>query len=179
MSRRVIQFKMKIVDNIHIQTTEWAEKELWFSIDSDKRWISSKIVTELRLWNIPLRKLLSFKERMKILQTIQKQYAILGISSSNQSIQKMDSLLIRLFFDIFLLSFGYVIVSQLVYIFHVASNLMEYMESICTIAAYIITFASFVAIDFRKTTLFECIDKIEQLIDTSEWFFILNLWFYS
>lgn len=103
---------------------------------------------------------------MKILQAIQKNYAILGIRSSNQSNQKYPFNIKRVFFG-FSLS-GSVIASQLVYTYYVANGLMEYMECICSISAAIIIFLCFVAIVVGRTTLFESIDNIENFIEKSK-----------
>lgn len=99
---------------------------------------------------------------MKIFQTVQKYYAILGISPSNSKYPISE----RVFFGFLL--FGCSATSQFVYIFHVANGLIEYMECVGSICGGIIIFVCFLAIVLRKTTLFKSIDSIEKLIDTSE-----------
>lgn len=64
--------------------------------------------------------------------------------------------------------FGWMIVSQFVYMFRVASGFLEYMVCICSISASLIVFVSFAAIAYRRATLFESIDEIEKLIDSSK-----------
>lgn len=102
---------------------------------------------------------------MKIFRTVRKQYAILGIRSSNQSIRNY-SFNKRILFGFLL--FAYLILSHFVYFFHVANGFMDCMECICSLSASIIMFVCLAAIVFRKNTLFECIHNMEKLIDTSE-----------
>lgn len=107
----------------------------------------------------------SSTNKLKIFQIIQRQYAILGISSTNQSAQKLPfnrRVLIGLLF------FGCIFTLQFVYIFQVASDFMEYTECICATSGNILIFVCFMAIVLGNTTLFECIDNLEQLIDTSK-----------
>lgn len=102
---------------------------------------------------------------MKIFQTIQAQYAILGVSSSNHSTRKyMFST--RVLFGFLLI--GCTIVSHFLYIFYVANDFMKYVASICVASGTTLTFVSLAAIVFRKAQLFGCIDIIEKFIDTSE-----------
>lgn len=103
---------------------------------------------------------------MKIFIFLQRQYAIVGISPTNQFLQKYPfNKKIVLGF----LIYGCVIVSQCVYICHVANGFMEYLECACAISTTVIMFVCFVATVFRKITLFKTIDNIEKLIDTSEY----------
>lgn len=102
---------------------------------------------------------------MKILRLVQKNYAILGISPSHNSNQR-SRFNGRVLFGFSL--FGCVVVFQLVFMFHMDGGLMEYMDAICSISATILMFICFVAIVLKETTLFESIDSIEKLIDTSE-----------
>lgn len=113
---------------------------------------------------------LRFKEifhqsKMKIFQTVQEQLAIVGICSSNQSIQKL-SFNKRIVFGFFV--FGCQIVSHFVYTFHVANEFMEYMQCICATSGSILILIGFTAIVFGKAALFESINNIEQVIDSSE-----------
>lgn len=98
---------------------------------------------------------------MKIFQTVQRHYAILGISSSNQLNELCKIVL-------FFFTFGCSIVLQFLYIFRVANGFMDYVEGICMTSSSIITFVSFSAIVFKKPVLFECIDNIERLINKSK-----------
>lgn len=102
---------------------------------------------------------------MKILQTIQKRFATLGIHPSSQSTHKLP------FSDRVLLGssiFGYLIASQFVYLLRVASIFMEYMECISSTFSSTIMFVCFAAMVFRRTTLFKSIADIEKFIATSE-----------
>lgn len=108
---------------------------------------------------------------MKFFENIQKHYAILGISPSQQSTQKCLCNE-RIFFGFLL--FGWLIFLHFMYIFYVANDLMEYIESICVTSACIIIFSCFATIVLRKTTLFEIIDNMEKLIDTREKIFKIS-----
>lgn len=111
---------------------------------------------------------------MKTFQRVRRQYAILGIeSSSNQSIQKL-SFNGRVFFGFSL--FPYVYISQVVYICHEASGLMEYMGCISSMSGTIIIFICYATIVFQKTTLFQSIDSIEKHLDMSKLFFLFLMW---
>lgn len=102
---------------------------------------------------------------MKIFRAVQKQYAILGVSSSHQPNQKCPLNRRELFC---FLIFGCLLVSHFVYLMRVASDFMEYMECLLSTSAGFIASVCFAAVALRKTTLFESIGAIEQLIDTSE-----------
>lgn len=102
---------------------------------------------------------------MKIFRNVQKRYKTLGIIPSNQSAQKC-SFNTRIIVGFCL--FAYLIVAQFVYILQVATGFMQYMGCICSASAGTIVFVCFAAVVLRKTTLFECIDQIEKLINTSE-----------
>lgn len=102
---------------------------------------------------------------MKILRTLRKQFAIVGIFSSSNSSTKRLPLNYRLLLGFFL--FGCTIASQCVYIW-VANDLIDCVECICSLSAGCIIFVCFAAIVFRKSELFETIDNMEKLIDTSK-----------
>lgn len=99
-------------------------------------------------------------------ETIQRQYALLGISSSpHQSNQKL-SFNKKVTFGFLL--FGYTFSSQFVYIFLVSNGFIEHLQCICSILAGFLVFTCFLSVVFRKTTIFEIIDNIKTIIDTSE-----------
>lgn len=108
---------------------------------------------------------------MKVFQAIQRHYATLGISRSPNQPNQKYLFNKRIFFGFGL--FGYFILSQFVYIFCVASGLMEYVVCISATSASIIQFVCFAAIVYRKSILFECFNKTEELIDTSPNQFLL------
>lgn len=113
-------------------------------------------------------------DKIKIFQTLRRHYAILGISSSNQSAQKC---LVNKRILIFFLLFGCSVVSQLVYI-RLANSFLDSMDCICSLYGGGIICVCFTAIVCRKNKLFETIEDIEKLIDSSMpfWSWILK-WF--
>ena len=113
---------------------------------------------------------------MKIFQTIQKQYVILGIGSSNHPTQKYPFNR-RIVFGVFI--FGILFTFQSMYIIREASGFMEYVECICTASGNIIIFICILAMILGKTKLYESIENIEKLIDTSQcviWKFHFLFW---
>lgn len=102
---------------------------------------------------------------MKIFHKTQKQYEILGISPSNQWIQN-DPFSKRVIFGCLL--FGPNLISQFVYLFHVANGFIECVICICSITATIIIFVCFAAVVFRKSKLFESISNVEKFINISK-----------
>lgn len=99
---------------------------------------------------------------MRIFNTVQNSYAILGISSPNQS--KKNLLLVLFIFLLYACNF----VSLYVYIFYVANDFMEYIEIANWSSGSVIIFVCFVAIVFRKDKLFKAIDDMEILFEKSE-----------
>lgn len=110
--------------------------------------------------------------RLKIFRVIQRHFTILGIHPTNQSNQKNPT---NKRIVVGFLLFACFIPSQYVYFFYVASDFMEYMECFCSMSASMIIFINLLAIVFKKTLLFENIEKIEKLIETSELFHKLIL----
>lgn len=107
---------------------------------------------------------------MKIFQTVRKQYAIVGISSSPR-LAKYNSFSNKISFVNFcFLLYGCLITSQFVYIFGVANGFMDYIVCVSSTSSSIILLVCFAAIVFRKTILFDCMDNMEQLINTSKRF---------
>lgn len=101
---------------------------------------------------------------MKVFLTLTKAYAILGISSSSQSNQK-----IFMGFSLW----AWMMISHVMYIFYVASAYMEYMESVCMTTGSIIVFVCYADIVFKSHTIFDVFDKIENFIESSERIFEL------
>lgn len=106
-----------------------------------------------------------FLAKMKIFRTVQKQYAIIGVSPSNQALRKypFDERVLSVF-----LSIASYVILQCVYMFHGANSFMAQVECICSLFGAIMIFACFAAIEFRETTLFQSIGNIERLVDTSK-----------
>lgn len=102
---------------------------------------------------------------MKIFQFLQTQYAIVGIVPPSDQSSKLNLFARRIVCNSLLC---FTIVSQFVYIFYVANDFMEYVECVCAFSASTILFVWFLAIVHREATLFENIDSIEKLIDTSK-----------
>lgn len=102
---------------------------------------------------------------MKILQIVQRNYAVLGIEPN-----KKYPFNKRLHFGFLL--FGFTLISQFAYIFHVETGFMDYMNSICATSSTILMFVNFSTIVFKRALAFECIDFIEKRIDISESLFI-------
>lgn len=102
---------------------------------------------------------------MKIFQTIQKQYATVGISPSNPSTRDLP-FNGRILFGFLL--FGCLILLQLMHIFYVASGFLEYVVCVSTTCGTVIVLVCFGAIVFRTAVLFEGIEKIEEVIDKSK-----------
>lgn len=104
-------------------------------------------------------------KKLEIFHTIRRQYAILGISSSNQWTQEYPLneriLLIFIFLEC-------VIVSQFMYTFRLSHGFLEFMEGTCTTAGSALIFVCFAAVVFRQTTLFEGIGNFEKLINSSK-----------
>lgn len=103
---------------------------------------------------------------MKLFQTILNQYETVGIQSTKiqwvQEAQFNRKILIG--FSLF----GWSIFAQLVYMFHVANDLMDYVECLCANFGSIITLVCFLTIVFERRLLFESIDNFEKLIEASK-----------
>lgn len=102
------------------------------------------------------------------------QYGMLGINLSNRSTEKLP-LSARVFVGF--IYFGCVLTSQLMYISYVAEGFMDYMQAICAASSTVIIFVCFAAIAFREATLFESIERIEQLIEISESHFDISVYY--
>lgn len=105
---------------------------------------------------------------MKVLELVQSHYAILGVSPSNQWTQKCPfNARVLSVFSLFFCT----LVSHSMYICRAADGFMDYMVCICSTSASIMSIVCFAAIVLRKSELFEVIDNMEKLIDTSvHWF---------
>lgn len=104
------------------------------------------------------------KSKMKIFKIVQTHYQTLGIISSHDLIEKRP-LSKKVLFGFLL--FGYSAASQLVYIFHLASSFVDYVDSICSLCGSIIVFICFATTAFKRTLLSESINNLEKFIDTS------------
>lgn len=100
---------------------------------------------------------------MKIFQTVQKNLAILGISSmqSNQAFYNRKYLL-------YLLLSGSLIIMNCVFLIYVAKSFKEYTDSIYITSVSIALFISLSFLIRRMRNLFEFIDNLEKIVDDSE-----------
>lgn len=108
--------------------------------------------------------------KMKVLKTSQEYFAFLGISSE-KSRQK-------LFFNYKILMgfilLGYSLVAHFVYSIYVVKSFDKCIECICGIFATVVITTCFATMVFGMRILFESIDSIENLIETSEYKSELN-----
>lgn len=100
---------------------------------------------------------------MKVFQRLQKQYAILGVTLSNQELPLNA---VRLSFGF--LSFVYIYISKFIYTLHVANGFLEYLNCACSMCANLIVFVCFATIISKRTLLFQCIENAEKLFDSSK-----------
>lgn len=101
---------------------------------------------------------------MKILQISQESFTVLGITSK-QSKQKLN-FNHKIFMGFILL--GYSLFGHFVYIIYVDKSFDKYIECVCATIAIVVVTTCFVSMVLGKIILFESIDNIEKLIDTSE-----------
>lgn len=114
-----------------------------------------------------------FHSKIKIFAKVRRQYAILtALLQPAQSSQFSKRILFG--FSLFV----YVIASQVIYIFYVANDFMEYIECISSTSGGTLIFVCFAAIVFKRNLLFKSIDNIERFIDTSKMVSNRYLWFF-
>lgn len=109
---------------------------------------------------------MSSQLKVKAFEVVQKHYATIGIISIPLQSSQKYPFSVRVFGGFLL--FGCSIASHFVYMFYEANNFMEYMDCICATFASIMLFACFAIINSERTLLFESIDKIEKLIESSK-----------
>lgn len=104
--------------------------------------------------------------KMKVFRKIQANLEILGINK-NQAMQMQNHPYNgKILMDLLILSYS--IASHFLYILYDAKSFDEYIECICAISASILITTCFAAMVFKMTTLFELIERKEDLIATSE-----------
>lgn len=108
------------------------------------------------------RKNLLNKKKMKIFRIVRKQFAILSITPPKSQKFSFDGKLCYGY-----VSIGCNFISQLVYTIYVADGFMEIMESVCSTSGMVIQFVCFATIASKRALLFQTIENIENLIDTS------------
>lgn len=104
------------------------------------------------------------KEQMKILRKSQKYFAVLGFGSE-QSAQKYH-MNWKLLMGSILIAAS--LVFCVLYLILIAKTFDKYIESICTTMAIFVIGTCFVSMVFGMDVLIECIDDIEDLIETSK-----------
>lgn len=102
---------------------------------------------------------------MKVFSIIRRRLAAVGIASSNRSNRKypINGRIILGF-----LILGFIFSSQFVYTLYVANGLMEYVEVVGATSASALVFVSFTDIVSKQRLLFESIDGLEKLIESSK-----------
>lgn len=100
---------------------------------------------------------------MKVLQTVQNNLEIIGISSiqSKQKIYNRKALL-------YLLLCGTLIIMNCVFLIDVAQSFKEYTDSIYITSVSVAVFFSLLLLISRMANLFELIDNFEKLVDERE-----------
>lgn len=133
----------------------------------DAHTVESRKIQHIRILMFRSSKSSLFNAKMKIFKIIQRHYAILGIFPSSNQSPKTWSFNKRVLIGFSL--FGCLIISKFLYIFRGDTGFIEYMDGICTTLLSILSFLCFAIIVFRRATLFEGIDNIEKLIETSKY----------
>lgn len=101
---------------------------------------------------------------MKILQISQKCFTALGIDSEQSKHPFYRNYKILMGFVLL----GYSLFGHLVYIIYVDDRFDKYIECVCATVAIVVITTCFASMVFGMSILFESIDNIESLIDTSE-----------
>lgn len=109
---------------------------------------------------------------MKIFQIIQLHFTSLGIIRSDQHTCNKK---ILVGFIIFWFAVGL----QLEYLLFEANGFMELMECISSLSGSAIIFVCFAAIVFSRDAVFDSIDQIEEIIDSSKTGFYHTKLFYT
>lgn len=100
----------------------------------------------------------NFETKMKLFQTIQEHYAILGIGR--------EIVLKRVFFGF--LIFGCATTSQVMYILRTANDFVAYIEGVCWISGSFIVCVCFLTILFKRALLLESFHNFKKFLDLSE-----------
>lgn len=128
--------------------------------------ISFEIHLILDFWYFPFFR--SSSDKMKLFQLIQRNFAILGINST----QNRSLFNYKIFLGFLLL--GLTMISNLVYILREATSFFEYIQCICPILVAITMIISFLSFVFNTSTLVEFYNFAENNID-GEWKSTRNL----
>lgn len=98
--------------------------------------------------------------KMKIFEIVRKNYAYLGITST----QSIQSHRFNQQITAALIIIGIATFLHVMHIIHVANNLKEYIESVTTTCGSSIISISFLTIVFKMETVFDCITSFESLV---------------
>lgn len=101
---------------------------------------------------------------MKIFQSIQTNFAILGINR-NQSVQKHNTNFKNL---VSLILHGFITISYLLYLVRIASTFREYTDGIFATSAVIVCGVSMAIVIWTMAKWFKLIDNLESIIIDSE-----------
>lgn len=101
---------------------------------------------------------------MKIFQSIEDNLAILGISSYQSiQVQPFNTRNVTT-----LLVFGLSVISNCVFLFHVADSFMEYTKCVYVVSTLITSFICFAHLVLKMPKLFEFIKNFEQIVEESK-----------
>lgn len=100
------------------------------------------------------------KKKLKILQLLQKDFALYGVT------EQQDPFFKRIILGFFL--FSCAIISNGGYILFEATTFQEYANSIFFATALIAATAIYACTVWKKGELFNCINELDQIIDDSE-----------
>lgn len=127
------------------------------------------VIDFISLFSIKLKRLTIFiaflwVSTMKVLQTSQKLFAALGFTSK-LSTQKYRMNIKLLMGSLWIAA---ALILCILYLVFVDKTFEKYIESVCTIMAIFVIAICFITMVFEINILIECIDDIENLIETSE-----------
>lgn len=103
---------------------------------------------------------------MKVFQTVQSNYELIGISS----VESLHNFPYNPQISIGFLTFGVSTGSYIIYFFNMADDFKAYIEYTITVSAFLIISVCFGAVVLRMTELFENIDGMENVIEMRKFF---------
>lgn len=116
---------------------------------------------------ITLNESVKHRQKMKIFQVLQQNFAILGIDSSQSS--RKNPLNAKIFISLFM--YGIFIVLSVFYILNEANNFEEYTTGIYSTASIVLTNICYVIITCTMANCFKFIDFLEITLNESEYNF--------
>ena len=100
------------------------------------------------------------KSKLKLFLTVKKNLASIGFSEQNRPFDREQ--LLRGFEGVLAM------ILQFVYLFHVASTVREYLESIIMTATGVGTLVAYISMNIQFDSIFILIDEVEQVVNESE-----------